>query len=227
MDAAAAGAAAARAAARGAEVENFALRAELARVRELAKTREEMHAADQSLLVAEREVSARLRAELAEAEKAKPALRRRSMELEATKEQLTTMAEVSETLKACVRQVEEEKQVAQAERRRLLALDAEEALQTVADVSLREQELRQALESVLSRLAERRVQLEVERRAKHAERGALLCKICFEEEARCALLPCKHHAFCRACATRILDQQKPTCPLCRAPATEIFETFSS
>lgn len=52
------------------------------------------------------------------------------------------------------------------------------------------------------------------------------CKICFDREIRCMLVPCKHHAFCVPCAYRILESHWPICPICRISVDGCLETFS-
>lgn len=88
--------------------------------------------------------------------------------------------------------------------------------QTAAQLLSWQQALREASAAALERLTERRVALLV---AGHRE--AALCKICYDRAASCALLPCRHHAFCGRCAER-LEQ----CPMCRTAVTGRFETFS-
>lgn len=53
----------------------------------------------------------------------------------------------------------------------------------------------------------------------------LLCKICMTSELTCALLPCKHHALCRDCATQVLYNDRPQCPICRAVVRDFIETY--
>jgi len=59
------------------------------------------------------------------------------------------------------------------------------------------------------------------------EESSSFCKICFDREPGCALLPCKHHAFCTPCAHQLKECKRDACcPLCRTPITGIFETFT-
>lgn len=60
------------------------------------------------------------------------------------------------------------------------------------------------------------------------EANTSVCKICFDRVSGCALLPCKHHAFCTPCAYQLMEGQRDArCPLCRTPIAGIFETFVS
>lgn len=101
--------------------------------------------------------------------------------------------------------------------------DALASAATVPDIVAWEQELRDEAQHVLSRIADRRVELCV---AAIAQRDVALCKICFDRPAACALLPCRHHAFCMPCGDRVQQSQKPMCPLCRSSVTGLLETFA-
>lgn len=97
------------------------------------------------------------------------------------------------------------------------------SLTSVAAASAWEQEYRKQTQAALSRLAERRIELRV---AAIATQDVALCKICFDRPISCALLPCKHHAFCVPCGERIYTAREPLCPLCRKPVEDLFETFA-
>jgi len=87
-----------------------------------------------------------------------------------------------------------------------------------------QRELTEGTHTALSRLQERQLQLRLEARIQEA-RDAALCKVCYDRPAACALLPCRHHAFCPLCAERIRRSREPLCPLCRVKVTDVFETF--
>jgi len=102
----------------------------------------------------------------------------------------------------------------------------EAASAVTSEVELLEwqQELTEGMRTALSRLQERQLQLRLEARMQEARDGAL-CKICYDRPAACALLPCRHHAFCPLCAERLRRSRDPLCPLCRVKVTGVFETF--
>merc|ERR1712007_37522 len=94
---------------------------------------------------------------------------------------------------------------------------------TIAEVAAWETEITEEFQRVLGRLSDRRIELEVAAALRSTD--PTLCKICFDRHCSCALLPCRHHAFCAVCATRIIRTQK-VCPLCRREVTGIFETYA-
>lgn len=97
------------------------------------------------------------------------------------------------------------------------------AVQSAADVAAWEEDLRNETQGALTRLADRHVALRV---AAIAAQETSLCKICFDRPVACALIPCKHHAFCVPCGTRIRRAREPLCPLCRTPVQALFETYA-
>jgi len=88
-----------------------------------------------------------------------------------------------------------------------------------------EQKLRATANAALQRLAERRIELRVAAHAVAAAESSL-CKICFDRPSSCALLPCRHHAFCTVCARAVLNGAAPSCPLCRSKVSDLFETYA-
>jgi len=96
-------------------------------------------------------------------------------------------------------------------------------VKSISDLNSIEVELMDTFRGAMSHVAERRVEL---RLAAAAAKDIALCKICFDQPTTCALLPCKHHAFCMQCAVQVLHGVKPSCPLCRSPVDNIFETYS-
>lgn len=94
---------------------------------------------------------------------------------------------------------------------------------TIGEVAVWENEITEEFQRVLGRLADRRVELKVAAALRSFD--PTLCKICFDQQSSCALMPCRHHAFCTECATNIFRAQKP-CPLCRREVTGIFETYA-
>eukprot|EP00435_Cladocopium_sp_Y103_P014259 s1365_g3.t1 len=88
-------------------------------------------------------------------------------------------------------------------------------------VSAWDSALREACQSSLHRLADRRVALRV---ASYKE--VAVCKICYDRPVSCALLPCRHHAFCTSCAERVEQSRDQACPICRTAVTGRFDTFS-
>lgn len=107
--------------------------------------------------------------------------------------------------------------------RREAPQEATAAVTSEAELVAWEKELHEGLQLALGRVAERRTQLRVA--ALVDFRDTALCKICYDRPAACALLPCRHHAFCAPCAKRVEQSRDPACPLCRTPVTGIFETF--
>jgi len=115
----------------------------------------------------------------------------------------------------------------QHSRRRLAVLDdpqkAAEAMTTEDELITWENEVKDMMHRTLREIAERRISVRV---AKFTAEDASLCKICFERPISCALLPCKHHAFCMPCAAKIKCSQDPACPCCRTKVSGLFETFA-
>jgi len=92
-----------------------------------------------------------------------------------------------------------------------------------------ERDLWQAMQKTMGRLTDRRVVLSVqaaEDKAVLAATEHTLCKICYDKPISCALLPCRHHAFCEPCSRKVKGSSKPLCPLCRTSVIDIFETFA-
>jgi len=46
------------------------------------------------------------------------------------------------------------------------------------------------------------------------------CKICFEKELNCALVPCGHMVICLLCV-----QQIQVCPICRKPVEQVLKVY--
>lgn len=63
--------------------------------------------------------------------------------------------------------------------------------------------------------------LELQKRLE-AELDRHLCKICYEREINTVILDCNHRSACSRC----LDQMA-NCPLCRAPITNIIQTYNA
>lgn len=55
----------------------------------------------------------------------------------------------------------------------------------------------------------------------------ILCKVCFENEINCVLVPCSHRAVCMACASQIVNRDNPCCPICRVDITRVFPTIDA
>ena len=55
----------------------------------------------------------------------------------------------------------------------------------------------------------------------------IMCKVCFEHEINCVLIPCSHRAICMACASEIVNRDNPSCPICRVTITRIFPTIDA
>lgn len=97
------------------------------------------------------------------------------------------------------------------------------------EVAKWERDFKQATQRSLARLADRRLILACSEAAAAATMAAtesMLCKICFDASIACALLPCRHHAFCMPCCRRVESSREPVCPLCRTRVTGLFETFA-
>lgn len=110
--------------------------------------------------------------------------------------------------------------------RREAPMEAVAACGTEAELEAWEREVLEATRLALGRLRDRRVELRVAS-IMEAHDTAALCKICYDCPASCALLPCRHHAFCKPCARRVENSHDPVCPLCRSLVTGRFETFAS
>mmetsp|Transcript_43632 Transcript_43632/g.98510 ORF Transcript_43632/g.98510 Transcript_43632/m.98510 type:complete len:517 (-) Transcript_43632:21-1571(-) len=160
-----------------------------------------------------------LRARCQDAEESCTALQDR---LEVLREEVRSLERSSETLRSRFAAQEAEL------RKRRDRLDfweapseATAAVASEAELRTWEAELRTEAELTLGRLADRRLELRVASLVDGA-----LCKICYDRPASCALLPCRHHAFCSPCAARVETSREPACPLCRSHVTGIFETFA-
>jgi len=103
--------------------------------------------------------------------------------------------------------------------------DALTAVTTESEVVDWERKHQVATQAALSKLMEKRVELRVAAAASAAQ-DSVLCKICYDRPSACALMPCRHHAFCKPCAVRLTHDADPMCPLCRTAVTGVFETFS-
>jgi len=103
--------------------------------------------------------------------------------------------------------------------------DALTAVTTENEVVDWERKHQVATQATLSKLMDRRVELRVAAVASAAQ-DSVLCKICYDRPSACALMPCRHHAFCKPCAVRLTHDADPMCPLCRTAVTGVFETFS-
>lgn len=128
---------------------------------------------------------------------------------------------------AAAKEKRQEKELWQAKerlKRWTAPLAAVASIRNEAELVAWERDLRDEVQHALGRLADRRVELRVAAQAT-PEMG--LCKICFDRPASCALLPCRHHAFCIACGKKVVMARRPTCPLCRVPTSGLFETFAS
>lgn len=117
---------------------------------------------------------------------------------------------------------------------RLMRLAApEEALEAInsdAEASEWERELLEHVGVAMRRIAERRIALKIKAataRALQEVQEVGICKICFDQPSSCALLPCRHHAFCIPCAQRVRRGREPACPICRSTVTGLLETFSA
>lgn len=98
-----------------------------------------------------------------------------------------------------------------------------------------ERALRAEQAESLARLTERRFQLRMAAALAKALPDAGLCKICYDQPATCALMPCRHHAFCEPCADKATrpaplpdgaapELRRRLCPLCRTPVRSYFRT---
>jgi len=166
------------------------------------------------------------------------ALRREAVRLRSRcreeEERANTVSEVADVLKERMEELTLQKERDGAElgdlRRRLDRLTAREAEEasSVQQLAAWEHEVRNVSSRALELLAQRGVELRVRdavrRSAAADDRGAPLCKICYEREIGCALLPCKHNAFCRDCARQVVGRHQK-CPICRRAVSDILETF--
>jgi len=53
----------------------------------------------------------------------------------------------------------------------------------------------------------------------------LECKICFEHQRNCVLVPCGHLAFCEQCANQIMSATSPKCPYCSHSIEKFVRMF--
>eukprot|EP00931_Biecheleriopsis_adriatica_P086988 TRINITY_DN61516_c0_g1_i1.p1 TRINITY_DN61516_c0_g1~~TRINITY_DN61516_c0_g1_i1.p1 ORF type:complete len:464 (-),score=94.41 TRINITY_DN61516_c0_g1_i1:174-1544(-) len=146
--------------------------------------------------------------------------------LQADFEALSTKVKVLESTCQDLHAAQENNEVALTENRH--RLDWWEAPQHALSEITSESEIiawegafREASQKTLGKLADRRIELRFA-----AAMDAALCKICYDRPVSCALLPCRHHAFCTPCASRVESSREPACPLCRTTVTGLFETFS-
>jgi len=131
----------------------------------------------------------------------------------------------AEALRAQLAQRESELRIAQLRLARLeVPSDVLLTASTAAEVVQWEEEVRDCFNTSLARLAGRHVELRV---SEAMAQEQALCKICFDRPSSCALLPCKHHAFCVPCGERIRRGRDPVCPLCRTGVVGLFETFTA
>uniref|UniRef100_A0A7S2HSX7 RING-type domain-containing protein n=1 Tax=Zooxanthella nutricula TaxID=1333877 RepID=A0A7S2HSX7_9DINO len=102
--------------------------------------------------------------------------------------------------------------------------DRLQSCESESDVAEWERALLDAVLLSLKKLADRRVELRVALQSPAGVDDRTMCKICFDKPSSCALLPCKHHHFCKACALRVEGTRGAVCPLCRTKVTGVFET---
>eukprot|EP00927_Polykrikos_kofoidii_P020147 TRINITY_DN19497_c0_g1_i2.p1 TRINITY_DN19497_c0_g1~~TRINITY_DN19497_c0_g1_i2.p1 ORF type:complete len:576 (-),score=97.96 TRINITY_DN19497_c0_g1_i2:143-1870(-) len=107
--------------------------------------------------------------------------------------------------------------------------EALESVTTDDELEQWEKELLEHVGGALKRIAQRRIGLKVKTTTTAAALAQELgiCKICFDQPSSCALLPCRHHAFCIPCAQRVRRCREPACPICRTTVTGMIETFSA
>lgn len=107
--------------------------------------------------------------------------------------------------------------------------EALEATPTESEVVKWERDFWESSQRSLKRLTDRRLELRVAAATAQATTAAadsMSCKICYDAPVTCALLPCRHHAFCIPCSRRVESSREPQCPLCRTPVTGVFETYA-
>lgn len=114
------------------------------------------------------------------------------------------------------------------ETRRRSAFQSAEAL-VAAEARARELDqqakmLNEHVRQYETQLGEREAELQRRRMADNT-----VCKICFDREPSCTLLPCRHHAFCAPCAYQVMHSApgRAHCPLCRTLVTNVLETYAS
>lgn len=52
---------------------------------------------------------------------------------------------------------------------------------------------------------------------KRSSKSISPCAICFNERKKTVLAPCGHKTICKRCTSRIMEERKPICPICRKP----------
>lgn len=114
---------------------------------------------------------------------------------------------------SALEQVHEQRQ---SQQQRALA-EAEQRALAMEEISQQTQAQLGAQAAELQQLRERRQEV-----------NASDCKICFTEPSSCLLLPCNHHAFCKACINLVREQdgRNARCPICRQRITRILDTFT-
>lgn len=108
-------------------------------------------------------------------------------------------------------------------RERLARCEAPSTVATAGRAFVWDRQLREEAPEVMSRRRDRRVDTRVAIVAKRAPQSGAACRMCYDREACCALLPCRHSALCTPCGKRAWRGSDPTCPYCRAPVTGVVE----
>mmetsp|Transcript_47364 Transcript_47364/g.144073 ORF Transcript_47364/g.144073 Transcript_47364/m.144073 type:complete len:545 (-) Transcript_47364:88-1722(-) len=93
-----------------------------------------------------------------------------------------------------------------------------------SELSEWESKLREKVLVGVKKLTDRRVELQVAIQSPAPADDRAACKICYDRPSSCALLPCRHHAFCSPCAARVEGTAGAVCPICRTSVTGVFET---
>lgn len=95
-----------------------------------------------------------------------------------------------------------------------------------AEIRSWEEKYREASQRTLEKLSEKRLELRLAS-SLMAAADAGLCKICYDQPSSCALLPCRHHAFCYPCAVAVHGDNEPVCPICRRTVDGVFRTYTA
>jgi len=53
------------------------------------------------------------------------------------------------------------------------------------------------------------------------------CCVCLTAQKDTFAIPCRHQAMCYNCAVRIIDSNRPECPICRKPMQDVLQVFRS
>jgi hypothetical protein len=135
----------------------------------------------------------------------------------------------SEPLAALVaeaRAMLEQARAAETERARVAAAAAVAAAAEAAAAAAERLRIEQEMAALTLRLQQMQAQLGVPP-APHPDDAEDQCVLCFDAPKDHIILPCYHVCVCEACANKLTQMRKPSCPICRVAIQHTNKVFQS